>query len=162
MQPIKLTLLQAFHRSLVLVLEAAPSEIFPLVLLTLISGVSPSLSLFLNKLIIDEVANLLTLPIPLSSPWEQPRLLWVIGGLISLNLISDALKTISNFLAATLRDRVQGFTNAKILDKVANFPDISLFESPELLNLIKLTDKGVKRIEELSFIRPLAEFRLSC
>ena len=43
MQPIKLSLFQAFRRSLILVIQAAPIELLHLILLTLISGAgSPS------------------------------------------------------------------------------------------------------------------------
>ncbi len=51
-----------------------------------------------------------------------------------------------------MRDRVRGFAQGKLLSKIANFEDIALFENPELLNLVQLTEKGVNRLQELSFI----------
>ncbi|BAZ16456.1 ABC transporter-related protein [Calothrix sp. NIES-4071] len=48
-------------------------------------------------------------------------------------------------------DKVQGFIELMVLDKITNFQDIALFESPDLLNIVQLTEKGVLRLKELSF-----------
>ncbi|MDB9422387.1 hypothetical protein PN467_18195 [Microcystis aeruginosa CS-563/04] len=44
----------------------------------------------------------------------------------------------------SLCDRVRGFVQGKVIDKAANLPDITLFDNPDLLNLIKLRKKKVK------------------
>ena len=59
MQPIKLSPFQAFRRSLVLVIQAAPTELRYLILPTLISGAGSPVALFLNKIIIDEASRLI-------------------------------------------------------------------------------------------------------
>jgi len=51
---------------------------------------------------------------------------------------------------ASLCDRVRGFVQGKVIDKAANLPDITLFDNPDLLNLIKLRKKGLNPLEELS------------
>jgi ATP-binding cassette subfamily B protein len=45
---------------------------------------------------------------------------------------------------ASLCARVRGFVQGKVIDKAANLPDITLFDNPDLLNLIKLRKKKVK------------------
>ena len=155
MQPISISLLATFQRGLKMVLQAAPTELRYLIILTLISGAGPAATLFLNKLIIDEAARLLSsgLPAnPLNLLVQEPTLVWGIAGIIALNILTDSMTTISNFVFSSLRDRVRGFAQGKLLSKIANFEDIALFENPELLNLVQLTEKGVNRLQELSFI----------
>ncbi|MEG3842310.1 ABC transporter ATP-binding protein, partial [Microcoleus sp. herbarium14] len=109
---------------------------------------------FLDKLIIDEVSRLLSrtqTAQPLALMLSHPILLWSIGGVLSLKLIGDSLETMSSFAATSLRDRVQGFVEGKVLEKVANFDDIALFENPELLNIVELAKTGVSKIQQLAF-----------
>lgn len=152
---LKLSLYQAFRRSVVMVFQAAPTELHNLTLLTLISSAGPAVVLFLNKIIIDEASRLLgkgVIANPIDLLLKEQLLLGSIGGLILLNLLTDATNAIANLVFSSLRDRVQGFVQGRVLDKVANFEDIALFETPELLNLIQLTEKGVERLKQLSFI----------
>ena len=155
MQPIKLSLFQAFRRSLVLVIQAAPIELRYLTILSLVSGAGSPIALFLNKIIIDEASRLLgqgATANPLTLMLQEPLLLWTIGGLILLNLFSDSMNSITNLVFSAMRDRVQGFVQGRVLDKVANFEDIALFETPELLNLLQLSEQGIERLKHLSFI----------
>ena len=155
MQPSKLIPFQAFRRSLTLVIRAAPVELRYLILLTLISGAGSPIALFLNKIIIDETSRLLgqgatTNPIALMI--QEPLLLWTIGGVILLNLLSDSMNAVTNLVFSAMRDRVQGFAQGRVLNKVANFEDIALFETPELLNLVQLSEQGIERLKHLSYI----------
>ncbi|MBD1920777.1 ABC transporter ATP-binding protein [Microcoleus sp. FACHB-831] len=50
----------------------------------------------------------------------------------------------------SMRDRVQGVVQGRVLEKVATFEDIALFETPSLLNLVQLAEKGVERLKELA------------
>ena len=155
MQPIRLSLFQAFRRSVAMVFQAAATELRYLTILTLIGGAGPAVVLLLNKIIIDEASRLLgkaSIANPLQLLLQEPLLLWSVGGLIFLNLLTDSTNTIVNFVFSSLRDRVQGFVQDRVLDKVANFEDVALFETPELLNLVQLTEKGVERLKQLSFI----------
>jgi ATP-binding cassette subfamily B protein len=155
MKPEPLKPVTALRRSLLLVFEAAPQELRNLALLNLMTGTGPSISLFLNKVVIDEAARLLgkgattdTLSLLLS----EPKLLWYLAASLLLNLFIDAIDSVGTTLFAALRDRVRGYVQGKVLNKVANFDDIALFETPDLLNLLELTDKGLQRIQQLSFI----------
>ena len=154
MQPIQITTFQALRRSLGLIIKAAPIELRNLILLNIIRGAAPSGVLFLDKLIIDEVSRLLSrtqTAQPFALMVAHPILLWSIAGVLSLKLIGDSLETMSSFAATSLRDRVQGFVEGKVLEKVANFDDIALFENPELLNIVELAKTGVSKIQQLAF-----------
>ncbi|MEG4942834.1 ABC transporter ATP-binding protein [Microcoleus sp. F4-D5] len=154
MQPIQITTFQSLWRSLGLIIKAAPIELRHLIILNIISGAAPSAVLFLDKLIIDEVSRLLSqtqTAQPLALMLSRPILLWSIAGVLSLRLVGDALDTMSSFAATSLRDRVQGFVEGKVLEKVANFDDIALFENPELLNIVELAKTGVFKIQQLAF-----------
>ncbi len=171
MQPKNITPFQALLRSIGMIIQAAPFELRLLILLTLISGAGPSITLFLNKIIIDrasaligqgattiqgtppcEVGVCLNFVNTIDSLLQEPVWLWSIGGVILLNLLTDSIHTLTNFVLTSLRDRVQGFVQEKVLDKVANFEDIALFETPELLNLVQLSEQGVQRLQQLSLI----------
>lgn len=155
MQLIQLTFFQAFRRSVVMVFQAAPIELRHLLVLTLINGAGPAAVLFLNKLIIDEASRLLRQGVtenPVALFLQEPLLLWSIAGVIVFNLLSDSVNTITNFLFTALRDRIQGFVQGRVLEKVANFDDIALFETPELLNLVQLSEQGVQRMQHLSLL----------
>ncbi|NEU83223.1 ABC transporter ATP-binding protein [Nostoc sp. UIC 10630] len=153
MQPSELSLLQTFRRSLMLVIQSAPTELRTLIFLTLISGSSPAISLLFNKIIIDQISHLLGKYTTVSSLifiLQEPILLGSIGGLILLNLLTESMNAIASLVFSSLRDRVQGFAQSIVLNKVANFADIALFETPELLNLVQLAETGIERLKELS------------
>jgi ATP-binding cassette subfamily B protein len=159
-KPKALTPLQALYRSLDMVVRAAPKELRNLALLNLLTGVGPSISLFLSKIVIDEASRLIESGTVLNLTWQQsieliltePKLLWSIIIGVSINLLVDSVDSIGSTLFASLRDRVQGYGQKCVLQKVADFDDIALFETPELLNLLELTEKGLQRLQRLSFI----------
>jgi ATP-binding cassette, subfamily B, bacterial len=154
MQPIEITTFQALRRSFRLLIQATPKEISYSIALNIIRGVAPSAVLFLDKLIIDEVSRLLSqtqTAQPLDLMLSQSVLLGSIVGVLSFKLLDDALDTIGDILTSSQRDRVQGFVQEKVLEKVANFDDIALFENPELLNIVQLAKSGVFRVQQLAF-----------
>ncbi|MEG4815892.1 ABC transporter ATP-binding protein [Microcoleus sp. K5-D4] len=154
MQAIQITTFQALWRSLGLIIKAAPIELRNLIILNIIGGAAPSAVLFLDKLIIDEVSRLLSqtqTAQPFALMLSRPILLWSIAGVLSLRLVGDALDTMGSFVSTSLRDRVQGFVEGKVIEKVANFDDIALFENPELLNIVELAKTGVFKIQQLAF-----------
>jgi ATP-binding cassette subfamily B protein len=151
----KLSLLQTLQRGLKTIWQASPNELNLLLILTLLNGASPAVILFLNKVIIDEISHLVTQGIPsdtLNLVQTNPLLVYSVVAWLSLNILNDALDSVTSFLAASYRDRIQGYTQKQILEKIAYFPDIALFETPELLNIVQMAEKGVNRLEKLSFI----------
>jgi ATP-binding cassette, subfamily B, bacterial len=138
-----------------MVVQAAPIELRNLATLNLLTGVGPSLSLWLSKVVIDEVAQAVEQggsDTPLNWILNQPVLLWSLVIALGLNLVIDSVDSIGTTLFAALRDRVQGYCQNQVLQKVAYFDDITLFETPELLNLLELVDKGLARLQRLAFI----------
>ncbi|MFE4106189.1 ABC transporter ATP-binding protein [Almyronema epifaneia] len=155
MQPLELTPFQALRRSVGMVFQAAPQELRNLALLNLLTGTGPSISLFLSKVIIDEASRVVEqggVSNPLSYILAEPKLLWSIAIALGLNLIVDSVDSVGTTLFAALRDRVQGYGRGRVLEKVAYFDDIALFETPALLNLLELSEKGLERLQRLSFI----------
>ncbi|MCC5643423.1 hypothetical protein LC607_10800 [Nostoc sp. CHAB 5824] len=59
------------------------------------------------------------------------------------------IANINPFVYTSLRDRISGFVQGQVIEKVATFENIALFETPDLLNLVQLTEKGVQRLPEL-------------
>jgi len=138
-----------------MVVQAAPRELRNLAVLNLITGAGPSISLFLSKVVIDEATRLMGVGAnesPIALLLAHPILLWSVIAFVLLNLFVDSVDSVGTTLFAALRDRVQGYVEGKVLHKVAHFDDIALFETPELLNLLELTNKGMQRMQRLSFI----------
>ena len=155
MQPQPLTTFQSLRQSFWMVVEAAPSELRNLALLNLFTRTGPAASLFLTKIVIDEASRLMGQGMTqnaIALILSQPKLMWSVIAALTLNLIVDALDSVSTALVASLRDRVQGHVQGQVLQKVATFDDIALFETPELLNLVELTTRGVQRLQKLSMI----------
>lgn len=155
MKPQELTPMQALRRSVGMVMQAAPIELRNLALLNLLTGTGPSVSLFLGKVVIDEASRVVEqggTDAPLQYILSNQTLLWAVAIALGLNLIVDSVDSIGSSLFAALRDRVQGYGQGRVLEKVAYFDDIALFETPNLLNLLELTDKGLARLQRLAFI----------
>lgn len=155
MTPTVLPPFKTLRRSLAMVVQAAPIELRNLAMLNLLTGAGPSLSLWLSKVVIDEVAQAVKQGgsnTPLLWILDQPLLLWSLAIALGLNLVIDSIDAIGTTLFAALRDRVQGYCQNQVLQKVAYFDDITLFETPELLNLLELVDKGLARLQRLAFI----------
>ncbi len=157
MQTLQLSPLQALLRSSGSVVQAAPQRFLFFSLLTLLQNGGPTLVLFLDKLIIDEITRLLQMG-TISTEQVLTVLLsntLLLGSLICviiLNLSIDALSTITNIIFSGLEQRVQGYFQHKFFEKVATFDDISLFENPELLNIVQLAEKAVDRLQRLAML----------
>ena len=147
---------QALWRSLQLVMESAPKELWQIGIFNLIRGVGPSAALYFSKLVIDQTASLAGTAANKPLDWtivsQYPQLLTAIGALIGTNLFIESVSSIDTQMFAALRDRVQGTIEGKVIAKIANFNDIALFEQPELLNIVQLTNKGIQRMQRLAFI----------
>lgn len=152
MQIIEISPFQAFRRSVITVMQVVPQELRYVAILTLLGGAGPAIAIWLNKVIIDEITRLLsagTTQNAIALILSQPVLLSSIAGSLLVNLVSDAIANINSFVYTSLRDRITGFIQGQVIEKVATFEDIALFETPDLLNLLQLTEKGVQRLPEL-------------
>ncbi|MEH2222526.1 ABC transporter ATP-binding protein [Nostoc sp.] len=152
MQIIEISPFQAFRRSVATVIQVVPKELRYVTILTLLGGAGPAIAIWLNKTIIDEITRLLstgTTQNAIALILSQPLLLYSIAGSLLVNLVSDVIANINAFVYTSLRDRIFGFVQGQVIEKVATFEDIALFETPDLLNLVQLTEKGVQRLPEL-------------
>ncbi len=152
MQIIEISPFQAFRRSVATVMQVVPKELRYVAILTLLGGAGPAIAIWLNKVIIDEITRLLstgTTQNAIALILSQPLLLSSIAGSLLVNLVSDAIANINAFVYTSLRDRILGFAQGQVIEKVATFEDIALFETPDLLNLVQLSEKGVQRLPEL-------------
>ncbi|MBN3923289.1 ABC transporter ATP-binding protein [Nostoc sp. NMS4] len=152
MQIIEISPFQAFRRSVATVIQVVPKELRYVTILTLMGGAGPAIAIWLNKTIIDEITRLLstgTTQNAVTLILSQSLLLYSIAGSLLVNLVSDAIANINAFVYTSLRDRIFGFVQGQVIEKVATFEDIALFETPDLLNLVQLTEKGVQRLPEL-------------
>ena len=152
---IRFNLFRPLWLSVLLIIRSAPIELRNLVVLTLISSTGPNAVILFNKIIIDKISTTLEKGVitnPIEFILQQPLLLGSIGGLILLSLLNDSIHVITNLIFTSLKDRVQGYVQERVLQKVASFGDIILFETPELLNLVQLAEKGVERLQQLSLI----------
>ncbi|MEH2368005.1 ABC transporter ATP-binding protein [Nostoc sp.] len=159
MQIIEISPFQAFRRSVATVIQVVPKELLYVIILALLGGAGPAIAIWLNKTIVDEITRLLstgTTQNAIAPILSQPLLLSSIAGSLLVNLVSDAIANINAFVYSSLRvgvarrrHRILGFVQGQVIEKVATFEDIALFETPDLLNLVQLTEKGVQRLPEL-------------
>jgi ATP-binding cassette, subfamily B, bacterial len=154
MQPRDIKPKEALRRSLGLVWQAAPGELLSLAALNLVSGMGPSVSLWASKVVIDEVSRIVASgeAVTMQSLSQETLLVGSVGAMLTLKLAIEALGNIKALQYAALGDRIQGYLQRRVFEKVATFNDIALFESPELLNLVELTGKGITRMRQLSFV----------
>ncbi|MGA1263854.1 MAG: ABC transporter ATP-binding protein [Prochlorothrix sp.] len=152
-----------FWRGLGLVVQASGQDLRNLALVNVITAWGPAVSLFFSKVIIDEVARILKgggVTDAWAVLWQEPLLLWGIGLTLGLNFLSDALDILETMSFIALRDRVEGFVKRQVLEKLAYFNDVALFEIPDLLNLVQLVEKGIPRLQQLASILALTLFGL--
>ncbi|MEH2384098.1 MAG: ABC transporter ATP-binding protein [Nostoc sp.] len=152
MQIIEISPFQAFRRSVATVMQVVPKELRYVTILSLLGGAGPAIAIWLNKVIIDEITRLLSIGTTenaIALILSQPLLLSSIAGSLLVNLVSDAIANINAFVYTSLRDRISGFVQGQVIEKIATFEDIALFETPDLLNLVQLTEKGLQRLPEL-------------
>ncbi|MBD1909184.1 MULTISPECIES: ABC transporter ATP-binding protein [unclassified Leptolyngbya] len=146
---------QVLRRSASLVLQAAPREIINLLLLNLVLGIGPSIALYFGKVVIDEVIRLLganSAGNSINILLNNQLLLTAIAITILLNILIDSLQPIQTSVFTALRDRVKGYAQSQMIEKVATFNDIALFENSEWLNLITLTEeKSLFKLQEITF-----------
>lgn len=150
-----LTSFQTLRRSLQFLIQAAPRELSQIIGFNLLRGAGPAISLIFSKQVIDGIASIagrsprLT---PQAFAQQYPTLFGAVAALIITNILIEAVSAIDTQVFSALRDRVQGYIEGAVIAKVATFNDIALFENPDLLNILQLTEKGMQRLQRLAFI----------
>jgi ATP-binding cassette, subfamily B, bacterial len=150
-----LTVRQTLWRSLKFLSQAAPRELLQIIGFNLLRGAGPAISLVFSKQVIDGIAGLAGKSPslnPLDLAQAYPQLFGAVAALVITNILIEGVSSIDTQVFSALRDRVQGYIEGAILAKVATFNDIALFENPDLLNILQLTEKGMQRLQRLAFI----------
>jgi ATP-binding cassette subfamily B protein len=144
---------RALWRSCLLVGRLAPGDLGRLAVLNLAIGASPVVLLLLGKIVIDGTARRAAEGRPDGAPsWilADWAILAGVVGFVAINVLIDAVETLGILGTATLRDRVLGAVRGLIYDKIANFEDIALFESPDLLNTAQLAEQAIPKLQRLA------------
>lgn len=143
----------ALIRALRLIWHAAPRRLVCLSLLNLLFGAGPAVSLYLGKIVIDEVVAL-SRNGPIDDPLERivgsPVLLGAVVAFVVVVIVLDAVETLAALEVAALSDQLQWHVQWVVYRKVAGFPDISLFETPEQLNHLVLAERSTARVQRLA------------
>ena len=154
LQPFKISIYQTFKQTVLIICEAAPFELASLIFLSIITGSGPSVALFFNKIVIDELIYLTIKKYPdaFTTLVSEPKLLSSLAFMLIINILVDSLRPVDNIIFPTLKEAVEGFIKSKVVSKVAQFKDLALFEIPYLLNLLKLAERGMKNIPEFMYL----------
>jgi ATP-binding cassette, subfamily B, bacterial len=138
-------------RTIKLIFNAAPSEISVFVAIDLISNFAPTLTLLLTKYLVDDLTKITTSSGVLSGVGIN-RIYALLFAMLAVSVLSEAFQPFGNILFPNMEDKVKGHVKKSLMQKVSKFKDILIFESPEILNLLKLAEKGTQSINEFSYI----------
>jgi ATP-binding cassette, subfamily B, bacterial len=139
-------------RTIGLIYKAAPFDLSISIVIAFISGFGPALSLLLTKYIVDDLSKLSSSPFSLISSQESIKIYSFLGLMLAITIGADALSRSGNLLAPNVEDKVQGYAKHSLMNKVSEFKDISIFESPEILNLLKLAEKGLRNFADSIYL----------
>ncbi len=120
-------------RALSLLLRAAPALTTALLLILLLEGLVPTITILINKDIIDSVASAAYEPLPLlAAAWLGMRFMGAVT--------SPAVQVIQG----NLGERFTAFINQSLLDKMSEINGVDLYESPEFHDKLKVLRDGAK------------------
>jgi ATP-binding cassette, subfamily B, bacterial len=147
--------IQILSGTLKLVFKAAPVEVICTLLVSLISGAGPAITLLLTKNIIDNLTKITVNAETISATFKSTSVNTVylaLALMLVITVISEAVSPTWNLLYPNMGDKVQGMVKKLLLEKVTQFKDLLIFESPEKLNLLKLAERGAAKLDELIYI----------
>jgi ATP-binding cassette, subfamily B, bacterial len=138
-------------RTIKLIFNAAPSDLSVLVAIDLISSFAPIFTLLLTKYLVDDLTKIITSNGVLNGAGTS-SIYALLFAMLAVSVLSEAFQPFGNILFPNMEDKVQGHVKKSLMKKVSEFKDILIFESPEILNLLKLAEKGTRSINEFSYI----------
>jgi ATP-binding cassette, subfamily B, bacterial len=139
-------------RTLRLIYKAAPVDLSISIAITFIAGFGPALSLLLTKYIVDDLSKISSASANLINSYESTKIYLALALMLAITVLADALSRSGNILAPSIEDKLQGYAKHSLMHKVSEFKDISIFESPEKLNLLKLAEKGIRNFGESTYL----------
>ncbi|UKO96636.1 ABC transporter ATP-binding protein [Nostoc sp. UHCC 0870] len=143
---------KALFRSLPLVWTAAPKEIFVLIVLTLLQGFLPAVSIWITKLVVDTVATELSAGRVLG--WTI--LLPLVGGWVGALLLETLLDPWRTALQGNLNDKLMAHMSLKLMRKADTLPDLSRFEDAEFYDELQLLQEQIN-YQPLNLLENLVE-----
>jgi ATP-binding cassette, subfamily B, bacterial len=139
-------------RTIKLIFNAAPSDLSSVVAIDLISSVAPTLTLLLTKYLVDDLTKIITSSAVVLNGDGTSRVYALLFAMLAVSVFSEAFQPFGNIIFPNMEDKVQGHVKQSLMQKVSEFKDILIFESPEILNLLKLAEKGIRSLNEFGYI----------
>jgi ATP-binding cassette, subfamily B, bacterial len=139
-------------RTIKLIFNAAPFDISILLAIFLVTGFAPTLTLLLTKYIVDDLIRINKASSIFLDSDTASKIYSLLIIMLVVSVLANALQPFGNILAPNIEDRIQGHIKHSLMKKVSNFKDILVFESPETLNLLKLAEKGIRSLNEFTYI----------
>ncbi|WP_427160271.1 ABC transporter ATP-binding protein [Aliinostoc sp. HNIBRCY26] len=143
---------QALWRSLPLVWKAAPQEIAVLMVVILVQGFLPAVSVWITKLVIDTVATELSSGKALG--WEI--LLPLVAGWVGALLIQTLLDPWRTALQGNVNDKLTAHLSLMLMRKADTLPDLSRFEDAQFYDELQLLQEQVS-YQPLNLLENLVE-----
>jgi ATP-binding cassette, subfamily B, bacterial len=139
-------------RATQLIFKAAAFDISVVLSIELISGFAPTLTLLLTKYIIDDLTKLVQSSSVDLIKGEVSSIYLLLSIMLVASILTNAFPPFVNIIFPTMEDKIQGHIKYSLMQKISDFKDILIFESPETLNLLKLAEKGAQNLKEFSYI----------
>ncbi|KYF52050.1 hypothetical protein BE04_22895 [Sorangium cellulosum] len=117
-----------------------------LVLFQALAGATPSLTVWLNAMIVDEIAG--------AGPRSVHELLAYSALLLAalvvlLNALGDVLEAMEGFVGDSFKDRVRRNVSLRINEEISKQPLLTFFDEPRLNHLVILARRSLSSINEL-------------
>lgn len=139
-------------RTIKLIFNAAPSDLSVVLAINLISSVSPTLTLLLTKYLVDDLTKIITSSNVVLTRDGTSQVYALLFAMLAVSILSEAFQPFGNILFPNMEDKVQGYVKKSLMQKASDFKDILIFESPAILNSLKLAEKGIRSINEFSYL----------
>jgi len=120
-------------RVLSLVWRASPGRVSTLAVLTVLQGLLPTATVWLNKLVVDQVVAAISTG---GAPDVLTRIFWLIALQFALGAASIGLNHVSGFVQQALSDLVGHDMSVRVFAK-ANALDLSYYETPEFYDRLR-------------------------
>ena len=127
-------------RSLPLIWQAAPKEVTFLTFITIVRGIVPGFSIWINKQIVDAVASGLN-----SQQLDNSVLFTLVFAWVAAILLQSILEPFHDASFRNTNEKLSNHINLLILEKANSFADLIYFEDSNFYNELQLIEEEVSR-----------------
>ena len=128
-------------RSLPLIWQAAPKEVTFLTFLTILGGIIPGFSIWINKQIVDAVTSGFN-----SQQLDNSgTLFYLVFAWVAAILLQSILEPFRDANFRNTNEKISNHINLLILDKANSFSDLIYFEDTNFYNELQLIEEEVSR-----------------